>query len=110
MRRTDRQVTDPNEIEAIIRKAKVCHLALADGDQPYLVTMNFGYKSGTPACIYFHCANEGRKLDIIRANQKVCFQFETDLELVTAPKACGYSYLFKSVVGVGTIWFVESID
>lgn len=42
MRRADRKVTDELEIEAIIRKADVCRIALVDGDLPYIVTLNFG--------------------------------------------------------------------
>ena len=103
MRRADRKITDQKEIEAIIKKADVCRIALIDGELPYMVTLNFGYKSGTPAVLYFHCANEGRKLDIIKNNNNVCFQMDIDHELTTGKSACGYSMNFKSIVGYGKI-------
>ena len=44
MRRTDRELRDPAEIRAVLEQADACHLALADNDTPYLVTMNFGLR------------------------------------------------------------------
>lgn len=106
MRRVDRKVTDQNEIEAIIKKADVCRIALVDGELPYMVTLNFGYKSGSPAILYFHCANTGRKLDIIEKNNTACFQMDVDHELTTGKNACGYSMNFKSIVGYGKMYKV----
>jgi len=108
MRRKDREVKDQNEIEDIIKKADVCRLAMIDDDMPYIVTLNFGYQSGNPAYLYFHCANEGRKLDIIEKNNKVCFEMDVDHVLEEAKKACGYSMSFKSIVGYGRISKVET--
>jgi nitroimidazol reductase NimA-like FMN-containing flavoprotein (pyridoxamine 5'-phosphate oxidase superfamily) len=108
MRRNDRLITDSAKIEQIIKKSDVCRIAMVDGDLPYLVTMNFGYKPGNPACLYFHCANEGRKLDIIKKNNTVCFQMDIDHELITADKACGFTMHFKSIVGYGQINSVSS--
>ena len=42
MRRKDREITDREEILAIIRKCDVCRIALNDGDYPYIVPLNFG--------------------------------------------------------------------
>lgn len=107
MRRKDREIKAKIDIESIIIKADVCRLALVDGNIPYIVAMNFGYKPGNPDCLYFHCAPEGRKIDIIRRNNFVCFQMDIDHELVLANKACGYSMKFKSVVGYGKMFEVE---
>ncbi len=106
MRRKDRLIDNLPEIEEIIKKSDVCRLAMIDGNLPYIVTMNFGYKPGNPACLYFHCANEGRKLDIIKKNKTVCFQMDIDHELITADKACGFTMNFKSIVGYGQITII----
>ena len=106
MRRADREITDQTEIETIIKKADVCRMALVDGGLPYMVTLNFGYKYGTPSVLYFHCANEGRKLDIIEKNNTACFQMDVDHELVIAKKACGFGMNFKSIIGYGKIYKV----
>jgi hypothetical protein len=108
MRRNDREIENQAEIDEVITKADVCRIALIDGDLPYIVALNFGYKEGNPASLYFHCANEGRKIEIIKKNNAVCFQMDVDHELVTARKACGFGMNFKSIVGYGKIHKVES--
>jgi nitroimidazol reductase NimA-like FMN-containing flavoprotein (pyridoxamine 5'-phosphate oxidase superfamily) len=110
MRRKDREITEQSEIQSIIAKADVCRIALVDDGKPYIVTLNFGYKPGNPAALYFHCANEGRKIDIIKKNHNVCFQMDIDHELETAKKACGFSMRFKSIVGFGRIYKVEDVQ
>ena len=106
MRRKDREIFEITDIEKIIRKADVCRIALVDGNKPYIVALNFGYKSGNPSVLYFHCANTGRKINIIEKNNIACFQMDIDHELVSAKKACGYTMKFKSIVGYGKIYKV----
>jgi uncharacterized protein len=77
MRRTDKEIKNKDEILAIIKKATIMRLAMSDKDSPYLVPLNFGYRDES---LFFHCAKEGSKLDIIRQNPKVCFEFETDVK------------------------------
>jgi nitroimidazol reductase NimA-like FMN-containing flavoprotein (pyridoxamine 5'-phosphate oxidase superfamily) len=67
MRRKDRKITDRAEIEAIIAKAQVCRLAMADKDRPYIVPLSFGYEDNT---LYFHSANTGKKIDILKNNRQ----------------------------------------
>ena len=57
MRRRDQEITDREEIDTIIRDARVFHLAMAESGGPYVLPLNFGYDG---ACIYFHSATEGR--------------------------------------------------
>jgi nitroimidazol reductase NimA-like FMN-containing flavoprotein (pyridoxamine 5'-phosphate oxidase superfamily) len=63
MRRQDKEITDPKKIEAVLKKAQVIHIAMLDGDRPYIVPLNFGYAENA---IYFHCAREGKKIDLIK--------------------------------------------
>jgi uncharacterized protein len=106
MRRKDREITDIQKLESIINNCDVCRVAFANGDVPYIVTMNFGYPGGTEKRIYFHCANEGRKLDMIRNNDYVCFEFDTDHILHKGNMACDFGMSFSSVVGYGHITIV----
>jgi nitroimidazol reductase NimA-like FMN-containing flavoprotein (pyridoxamine 5'-phosphate oxidase superfamily) len=103
MRRNEREISDFSEIESIISRADVCRIAFADGNIPYIVTMNFGYRSGVKPSIYFHCANEGRKLNMIRKNNYVCFEIDTDLELNKGIRACDWGMKYSSIVGYGNI-------
>jgi nitroimidazol reductase NimA-like FMN-containing flavoprotein (pyridoxamine 5'-phosphate oxidase superfamily) len=112
MRRTDREITDPTEIADILRNSDACHLALVDDGKPYLVALNYGFswdatKEGTLPVIYFHCANAGKKLDIIRKNDAAAFFIDTGHELVRGEKDCDWSMKYRSVAGNGSIAFVE---
>jgi uncharacterized protein len=104
MRRSDRQVSDREGLLAILDEADACRLAFAAGDEPYIVTLSFGYEwEGELPVLYFHCAREGRKLEAMRANPRVCFELDTDHELITGPSPCGWGMKFASVVGYGML-------
>jgi hypothetical protein len=108
MRRKDRELTDRADYLSILEKADVCHLAMSDNNVPYLVTMNFGLKHDQNLVLYFHCANEGKKIDILKRNNLVCFGADIDHELFLSEKgtSCGCSMRFRSVVGMGRVSFV----
>ena len=68
-----------------------------------LYTMNFGYSGGDHPCFYFHCANEGKKLEMMRKNNFVCFELDTDHEIYEGENGCDWGMKFSSVVGYGKI-------
>jgi nitroimidazol reductase NimA-like FMN-containing flavoprotein (pyridoxamine 5'-phosphate oxidase superfamily) len=94
----ERVIVDQKEIESIILKAKVCRLGLADGKQPYVVPMSFGYHENT---LYFHTGKKGKKMEILQNNNRVCFEMEVDLEIVPADNPCKWNMRYSSVVGFG---------
>jgi nitroimidazol reductase NimA-like FMN-containing flavoprotein (pyridoxamine 5'-phosphate oxidase superfamily) len=104
MRRSEREITDRKEMEEILARATVCHLGLVDGDEPYVVPLNFGF-DGTH--LYFHAAREGRKLDLIRRNPKACFQVQTDVTVSSGKTACEWACAYRSVIGRGRAEIVE---
>jgi hypothetical protein len=103
MRRKEREVSDPVSIEKIISKSDVCRVAFANNNIPYIVVMNFGYTGGDKPCLWFHCANEGRKLEMIKKNNYVCFQTDTDHKLHGGEKGCDWGMKYSSIVGYGNI-------
>ena len=107
MRRKDREITDIAEIEKILENAFVCHLGLSNDDQPYVVPMNFAYKAGF---LYLHCAAQGRRLDMIRRNNKVCFQVEITPGTIieNGDQPCDWGTKFRSVIGFGKAEILES--
>jgi len=107
MHRKDKEITDIKSIEKIIHKANVCHLALSLDDTPYVVPICFGYSAET---IYFHSAKEGKKIDIIKKNNKVCFEFDVDHELVESENACNWEMKFRSVIGFGRASIIKNIE
>ena len=104
MRRSEREITDRTEIEEIIRKASICRLALSDNGTPYIVPVCFGYENDT---LYFHSATEGRKLDILKRNNRVCFEMDIETKLAMAEKGCTCGMKYRSVIGFGTASVVE---
>ena len=62
-----------SEMVDILNRAEVGRMALFDGTIPYIIPLNFLYKDGK---IIFHCAWEGRKLDIISKNPNCCFEVD----------------------------------
>jgi len=104
MRRSDREITDEAQIEAILRQAMVCRLAMCDDGWPYVVPLNFGYQAKR---LFFHTAGEGRKLDVLKHNDRVCFEVESGYEIVESSEACGWSMRFASVIGFGRASRVE---
>lgn len=100
MRRTDRQVTEPDEIRKIIDQCQWLHLGLCDGMEPYVVPVNFGYEERQGKYIfYFHGAMEGKKLDLIRKNPRVSLCMETAQGLISGDSAQHFSYRYASVMG-----------
>ena len=104
MRRKDKEITDIGEIESIIRKSLVCRLGLADNGTPYIVPLCFGYKDNR---LYFHSAKEGRKIEIIKRNNAVCFEFDVDSKIESGKDACAWGMKYRSVIGYGTATLIE---
>jgi uncharacterized protein len=107
MRRKDRQIKEVLDLESIISRCDVCRVAMAENNLPYIVTMNFGYLGGDRPCFYFHCASEGRKIEMIRKNNFVCFELDTDHEIYEGPDGCDWGMKFSSIIGYGRISVVE---
>ncbi|HDQ41327.1 MAG TPA: pyridoxamine 5'-phosphate oxidase family protein [Desulfonatronum sp.] len=107
MRRNEKQITDLLEIELIIAKANILHLAMVDGVDPYVVPLNFGYAKGV---FYVHGAAEGRKIEVLRCNSRVCFALHAPAELKSAKTPCAYGMIFESVIGFGQAEIVVDQD
>ena len=103
MRRKDREITDETAIRAILDKAQVLHLAMIDGDRPYVVPLHYGYtlENGV-LTLYLHSAKEGRKLDVLQKNARVAFELETDVSPISGGDLpCKYGAAYASVMGEG---------
>lgn len=107
MQRKNKQVNDIAVIDDILSRATVCRLGLCEENRPYVVPLCFGYKDNA---LYFHCASQGKKLDILRKNNNVCFEVDIDCEIVKANKACDCGMRYKSVIGFGKAVFIEDIE
>lgn len=111
MTRREREVTDIDEIIKILDKAKVLHLGLVDGDEAYVVPMNYGYTMiDGKLTLYLHGAKRGRKLDLMRANPKVFFEMDCDIEPFEGDIACRYGITYSSIMGRGIAEIVEDVE
>lgn len=111
MTRRERQLFEINEIIKILDKSKVLHLGLVDGDEPYVVPMNYGYTmENEKLTLWLHGATQGRKLDVMRANPKVFFSMECDLQPFEGDVACRYGVGYSSLMGKGIAEIVEDVE
>ena len=111
MRRKDREITNFNEMIEIIKKCDSCVLALNDEGFPYLVPMNFGMDiEDNQLYLYFHCAKEGKKLELIQKDNRASFEMDCEHKLVLQEEEMECSMGYASVIGQGTIEFVAEED
>ena len=103
MRKADREVTDRQEkLDALLR-CPYLTLALQGEEAPYCVPLNFGAETeGDRLVLYFHCAREGTKLDLLRADGRVGFSAARLFRVFNKGVApCGYTADYESVCGFG---------
>jgi len=105
MRRTDKEISSPEEIDALLSSGRFVTIGLADGGRPYLVTLSYGFDAETRR-LYSHAAPVGRKLDICAANPAACGTVIRDLGYV--PDDCTQHY--ESVVVYGRLRLVDDAD
>jgi nitroimidazol reductase NimA-like FMN-containing flavoprotein (pyridoxamine 5'-phosphate oxidase superfamily) len=104
MRRKDKEITDPAEIEKILKEAQVCRLAMVDGNRPYVVPLSFGFEGDS---LYFHSGCKGMKIDILRVNPEVCFEMDLQGDVLEDEKPCEWTVQYRSVIGFGKAEFLE---
>ena len=93
MRRNDREITDFEEILAVMQRCDVCRLALHDEPYPYILPLNFGMEvEGGQIALYFHGANAGKKYELIARDPHVSFEM-----------GCGHQLVLDEETGFGTV-------
>jgi nitroimidazol reductase NimA-like FMN-containing flavoprotein (pyridoxamine 5'-phosphate oxidase superfamily) len=98
LRRKDKEIKDKTEIEQVLKDATVGRLGTSRDDTPYVVPVSYAYHNGK---IFIHGAKQGKKMDDITANPRVCFEVETS-EVIPSDDPCNYSYRYRSVIANGT--------
>ena len=100
MRRKDREVTNPDEILDILRRCDTIRIGIRGAEFPYVVPVSFGLEveDGRPV-VYFHCAREGFKLELLRQDPHVCV--EGDIFIKIEPTDHGITTRYESVIGQG---------
>ena len=105
MRRKDREVRDKGEIFDILYRCDTVRVAMHGEGYPYVVPVSFGMEvvEGR-AILYFHCAQQGMKLELLDKDPRVCVEGDLFLGIEKTPH--GITARYESVVGFGTCCFV----
>ena len=107
--RREREVTDINKIIEILDKSKVVRIGLVDGDEAYVVPMNYGYTyENEKLTLYLHGARRGKKIDLMKKNPKVFFEMDCDIVPFEGEVACKYGITYSSIMGKGKATILEN--
>jgi nitroimidazol reductase NimA-like FMN-containing flavoprotein (pyridoxamine 5'-phosphate oxidase superfamily) len=103
VRRKDREITNSEELKKVLKSTKYVTVALCMDNEPYLVSLSHGYDEARN-CVYFHCANEGKKLVYLTANNKIWGQAVQDYGVTDE---CDYAY--TSVHFSGRLFLIDEL-
>lgn len=104
-RRPEKMINQLSEMIDLIKSQKIMTLAMCKDNQPYLVTLNYGFAEESK-CFYFHSAQMGKKIDYLKANPVVWGQILEDKGYIQGQ--CDHAY--KSVQFKGKVEFVTDIS
>lgn len=108
MRRSDRQITDFNDIVAVMEKCDVCRLGINAPDYPYILPLNYGMTvDDGVVTLYFHGADTGLKYELIAKDNRVSFEMDRAHKLVTSNDKGSCTMEYESVMGYGHIEIVD---
>jgi hypothetical protein len=107
MLRKDKEITDKKIIDEILNKSQICRIAFFDVEFPYIVPFNYGYLDNA---LYFHSAANGKKIDLIRKNNKVCFEIEYFSQITVHELPCEWTTKYRSVIGSGNIDIITGFE
>lgn len=109
LRRKDKEVTSLDWITEVLDRGVWIQLAMSDKEGwPYVVPLNYGFKDDF---IIVHGAREGKKIDLLKENNKVAFNVAIDAEVVrNEENPSEFSMKYRSVSGLGTASFIEDIE
>ena len=109
--RREKLITDIDKVLEILDKSKVVHVGMVDGDEPYVVPMNYGYvMENGKLTVYLHGAKRGRKIDVMQANPKVFFEAECGIQPFEGDIACRYGITYSSIMGKGIATIVDDVE
>ena len=104
------EITDEQLIAEILQTAEYGVLALS-GEQPYAVPVNFVYLEDD---LYFHGSPKGKKMSLLRENNRVSFNVTTDVAIIPSyfsssdNLACPATSFFKSIIIDGEAEIIDN--
>ncbi|EOH88577.1 pyridoxamine 5'-phosphate oxidase family protein [Enterococcus pallens] len=112
MRRKERQVTDLENIKALVETCQVVRIAFNGSEYPYIVPVNYGYKwEEEQLILYVHGATQGEKISRLQADEKVAIEMDDKHALIEGGnKAERFSYAYESIIGFGKAELLSDIE
>lgn len=95
MRRKDRQQTEEFAWQVADAAPFACLSLVTPEGEAYQVPISPAREGN---CFYFHCALQGKKIDCLTANPKVCLSFVTGVEPIPEQ----YTTRYQSAIAFGT--------
>ena len=89
------RVMTRNEMERLLEKYSCGRLGLTFQNESYIVPVTYKYGQGR---VFFHSAKQGKKVDFIKNNSRVCFEVDE------------YEKGWASVICYGTLTLREDIE
>lgn len=105
MNKKENEIKNRQELIEIISRGKYTTLSLCRGNEPYIITLNYGFDREKNS-LFFHTSREGLKIDFIRQNPYACGTIIEDKGYKMGE--CDHAY--RSVVFWGTLTIVEDLQ
>lgn len=109
MRLKKREITDREELKALVEKCRVLRIGSQDEEGMFIVPVNYGYdweedQGGNVSLrFYIHSAKEGRKSRAFRKNPQAAVELDWEGGVIEGAYTCSYSYAYESIMGTGEI-------
>ncbi len=107
MRQKKMEWTDDEQINSCLTSCRTGYLGLSDGTEPYVIPLNYVWYN---KAIYFHAADEGRKVRIIEANPAGCFTICEELGTMSNPVPAKTDTAYWSIMAFGEIRKVSEME
>ncbi|WAH44553.1 pyridoxamine 5'-phosphate oxidase family protein [Alicyclobacillus fastidiosus] len=107
IRKQNLAITDATAVDHLLRTSRVGYLGLVDGDEPYVVPLNFVWHSDS---IYVHGAQYGRKANLMSNSPKATFTVADEVGTIAHPVPAKTDTAYLSAMVFGKIAVVEDFD
>lgn len=106
IRKQNMVVSDEKLVEELLVTGRVGCLGLVDGDDPYVVPLNYIWHQDA---IYFHGARFGRKASLLEASPKATFVVVDDRGTIANPVPAKVDTAYLSVMVFGAVSLVTDL-
>lgn len=107
IRYSSRQCDDKEKIDRFLSEARIGFLGLTAGNHPYVVPLNFVWHCGS---VYFHGAESGRKIELMKKNANACFTVCDEYGTLTDPVPAHTDTAYMSAMLFGKTALVTDLD